>query len=67
MRESIRFRSGIRGRLVVAAVALAALALPGLALAHLERPSYWPDPRPDTSVKPPAGGLTEVSGRGSGQ
>ena len=32
------------------------LALPGAALAHLERPSYWPDPAPDTSVSPPAGG-----------
>ena len=32
------------------------LALPALALAHLERPSYWPDPRPDNSVSPPAGG-----------
>ena len=31
-------------------------ALPTLALAHLERPSYWPDPRPDTSVTPAAGG-----------
>jgi hypothetical protein len=39
----------------VAAV-LAALALPALALAHLERPSYWPDPAPDTDVSPPAGG-----------
>src|SRR5258706_3222051 len=26
------------------------------AFAHIERPSYWPDPAPDTSVKPPAGG-----------
>ena len=25
-------------------------------MAHLERPSYWPDPAPDTSVKPAAGG-----------
>ncbi len=35
---------------------LVLLALPALALAHLERPSYWPDPRPDKSVSPPAGG-----------
>jgi hypothetical protein len=34
----------------------AALSLPALAIAHLERPSYWPDPSPDTSVSPPAGG-----------
>src|SRR5688572_25175648 len=26
------------------------------AAAHVERPSYWPDPKPDTSVNPPAGG-----------
>ncbi len=43
------------GRLVVAATLLL-LALPALALAHLERPSYWPDPRPDTSITPAAGG-----------
>jgi hypothetical protein len=35
---------------------LALLALPSLAAAHLERPSYWPDPRPDKSISPPAGG-----------
>ncbi len=45
------------GRLSIAIGTLAvALALPALALAHLERPSYWPDPAPDTSVSPPAGG-----------
>ncbi|HET8820043.1 MAG TPA: right-handed parallel beta-helix repeat-containing protein [Thermoleophilaceae bacterium] len=32
------------------------MGLPGAAIAHLERPSYWPDPAPDTSVSPPAGG-----------
>ena len=26
------------------------------AVAHVERTAYWPDPRPDTSVTPPAGG-----------
>jgi hypothetical protein len=26
------------------------------AVAHIERPSYWPDPAPDTSVQPAAGG-----------
>ena len=30
--------------------------LPAVALAHLERPSYWPDPGPDNSVSPAAGG-----------
>ena len=37
-------------------LAAAMLVLPAFALAHLERPSYWPDPRPDNSVSPPAGG-----------
>src|SRR3954471_5421021 len=32
------------------------LAVPALALAHIERPAYWPDPRPDHHVKPAAGG-----------
>jgi hypothetical protein len=50
---SIRAR---RGLIATALVALAALVLPALAVAHLERPSYWPDPAPDTSVKPAAGG-----------
>ena len=48
-------RSRARG-LAAAALAAAALAVPASALAHLERPSYWPDPAPDRSVKPPAGG-----------
>jgi hypothetical protein len=43
----------------LAAVAVAAgliALLPTLASAHIERASYWPDPGPDTSVTPPAGG-----------
>jgi hypothetical protein len=32
------------------------LILSGTALAHLERPSYWPDPSADTSISPAAGG-----------
>ena len=35
---------------------LALGVLPGGSMAHLERPSYWPDPAPDTGVKPAAGG-----------
>ena len=46
----------VRNRLIVLGVALAALALPTAAIGHLERPSYWPDPAPDTSVQPAAGG-----------
>lgn len=49
--------------------------LPATALAHLERPSYWPDPAPDTSVSPPAGGAvpkarsfrSTVTGNGPGE
>src|SRR5688572_10075945 len=51
------------------------LAVPALAAAHLERPSYWPDPTPDTSVTPPAGGgvpkarslASAVTGKGPGE
>ncbi len=48
----------IRGnRFTVALCAVVfGLIVPGAALAHLERPSYWPDPSPDTSVRPAAGG-----------
>jgi hypothetical protein len=47
-----------RGRRRVAALLVlgALLALPSIALGHVERASYWPDPAPDTSVNPPAGG-----------
>jgi hypothetical protein len=61
-------------RVLVAAV-LGCLALPAGASAHLERPSYWPDPRPDTSVTPAAGGkvptirslASAVTGAGPGE
>ena len=57
------------------AATTAMLALPALALAHLERPSYWPDPAADTSVSPAAGGKvpharslsSAVSGAGPGK
>ena len=39
----------------IAAVAFA-LIFTSAAQAHLERPSYWPDPSPDTSISPAAGG-----------
>jgi hypothetical protein len=61
--------------LLAVATAAAVLALPPLALAHLERPSYWPDPAPDNTVSPPAGGEvpearsleSAVSGAGPGE
>ena len=42
--------------LVALAAALATFAIPQAAQAHVERPSYWPDPNPDCSVSPCAGG-----------
>ena len=63
------------GRGVVLGVLLAAFVLPASALAHLERPSYWPDPAPDTSITPAAGGKvpdlrslsSAISGKGPGK
>ena len=63
-----------RARRAALLAALALLAVPALSLAHSERPSYWPDPRPDTAVSPPAGGkvpqarslASAVSGAGPG-
>ncbi len=55
----MRSRSAHRplgGIAIAAAALLVLLALPASASAHLERPSYWPDPGPDASVSPPAGG-----------
>ena len=46
-----------RGVVVIAiAVTAVAVLVPAFALAHIERASYWPNPAPDTSVKPAAGG-----------
>ena len=48
-----RCRGGLRwltGALVLG------LMVPAIALAHIERPSYFPDPAPDTSVTPATGG-----------
>jgi hypothetical protein len=48
---SVKWSLGV-AVVVVAAVAVAA----STASAHIERSSYWPDPAPDRSVNPPAGG-----------
>ncbi len=61
-------------RWITLGATLGTLALPAAALAHLERPSYWPDPAPDKSVKPAAGGKvpklrsleSAVTGKGAG-
>src|SRR4051812_7559053 len=44
------------GRFAVLCAVGGALAMPAASLAHVERPAYWPDPAPDCSVKPCAGG-----------
>src|SRR5256714_11277598 len=46
-----------------AALAAAALfTFAAVALAHVERTSYWPNPKPDSSVKPAAGGQVPQAG-----
>ncbi len=75
LRSVFRVRPARRTLLLASITAIFALALPALALAHLERPSYWPDPRPDKSVSPPAGGEvpkarplgSAVTGKGPGE
>ena len=43
-------------RLVFVAALIVALVGAAVATGHIERASYWPDPGPDRSVQPPAGG-----------
>jgi Right handed beta helix region len=49
-----KHRRGVVGIAIL--IAAIAVLVPTLAVAHIERASYWPDPAPDTSVKPAAGG-----------
>src|SRR3954453_6129274 len=58
MEETVSTRSPkVCQRIVAPAVTVPALAVAApSALAHVERTSYWPNPAPDTSVSPPAGG-----------
>jgi Right handed beta helix region len=44
------------GLIVGAATAVAMLVAPAAAIAHVERSTFWPDPAPDGSVHPAAGG-----------
>jgi hypothetical protein len=37
------------------------MVVPGLASAHIERASYWPDPAPDCSINPCAGGAVPTA------
>ena len=49
-----RHRRGVFA--VAILIAAIAVLVPTLAFGHIERASYWPDPAPDASVKPAAGG-----------
>ena len=52
-----RLGNSVRRFFLALTIALSAvLAVPQLASAHVERPSYWPDPKPDCSISPCAGG-----------
>src|SRR4051794_16270213 len=46
----------MRTRLVAVLAAGTTLAIAAPAAAHVERTAYWPDPAPDNSAQPPAGG-----------
>ena len=51
-----RRANGNLGWLAAATAVACLLAFPALAPAHVERPAYWPDPAPDCSIHPCAGG-----------
>src|SRR3954447_23317630 len=46
----------VRGLLGTVLCICAGMLFVPAALAHIERPAYWPDPAPDCTVKPCAGG-----------
>ena len=50
-----------RAQILAIGTLSAGLAVPSVVSAHLERPSYWPDPRPDSSITPPAGGAVPTA------
>src|SRR4051794_21697995 len=49
-------RSLVQVTAVTLFLLLGLIAVPQVASAHVERPSYWPDPKADCAVKPCAGG-----------
>ncbi len=55
-RSAVIPRSRRRPLAPLAVAVLGALLVPAMAAAHVERASYWPDPKPDRHVSPPAGG-----------
>jgi Right handed beta helix region len=60
VRRLLALRRASRGSKISAAAVVVLVAAVALvvaqASAHIERASYWPNPAPDTSVTPPAGG-----------
>jgi hypothetical protein len=46
----------LRVAVAIGTAGAALIACPAIALAHIERAAYWPDPAPDCSVHPCAGG-----------
>src|SRR5689334_2363248 len=59
MNGTRRHRGRGMGWRAAAAASVAVIGLlfgAALAVAHIERPAYWPDPKPDRQVSPPAGG-----------
>jgi hypothetical protein len=62
LRVSSRGSEGRDRRIAIGVAVIAAVAMvPAVALAHVERASYWPDPAADTAVNPPAGGAVPVA------
>jgi hypothetical protein len=53
--------AGYRLCISFTAALLGALLMPVLASAHVERASYWPDPAPDCTVQPCAGGVVPTA------
>ena len=62
MRHTPTSRSSRKAALIGLALGpLLAVLFPAAASAHVERPSYWPNPIPDCSVSPCAGGKVPVA------
>jgi Right handed beta helix region len=55
-----RMSAGRMFGLVAACALIGALFAATVASAHIERASYWPDPKPDCAVKPCAGGKVPI-------
>jgi hypothetical protein len=73
--------AGVKGplarptRIAALLLPLVLLVVPARSMGHAERPSYWPDPAPDASISPAAGGqvptvrslASSVTGEGPGE